>query len=212
MLSDPRVRQSGMGLVELMISIALGLVIAAGVGSMFVGTAASNARLVQTVRLDQELHAVMDLMLRDLRRAGSHGRPALLATGIANPFALDGVSAYPGEASSSCITFSYDLDQDGTLDTAAGDERFGFRLHAQTVQMRRGGLPCTSSASPNWETVTDIGLTRITALQFAVSQATAGAMSVRAVRITISGKPVGDENIARTLVREVRVRNDLYAP
>lgn len=203
-------RQSGVGLIELMIAITLGLVLTAGAVSIYAGTAKSNADLVKTIGLEQELHTVMDLMLRDIRRAGSHGRPSLLAG--ANPFGLNPASAFSGEPAASCLSFSYDLDQDGTLDTAAGDERFGYRLRAQVIEMRRGGLACNASGTPDWEAVTDPGHTRITELQFVVSTAAAGPIGVRKVRITLTGEPASDTSVSRTLVREVNVRNNAYSP
>lgn len=209
---NARRHQSGVGLVEFMIAITLGLVLVTGTISLYAGTVKSNADLVKTIRLEQELHAVMDLMLGDLRRAGSHGRPSLFATGAVNPFALGAPDAFAGEAADSCITFSYDLDQNGALDTAGDDERFGYRLRNEAVEMRRAGLACTASGSPDWEAVTDPGHTRITALQFVVTTAQAGPMGVRTVQVTLAGEPVDDNSISRALVREVRVQNDLYAP
>lgn len=206
----PIARQRGMGLVELMISITLGLLIVSGVASMFIGTARSNIDLLVGVNLEHELHTISDMMLRDLRRAGGHGRPELLATGAANPFTLGTPSAYGAETANSCIEFSYDLDQDGVLDTGAGDERFGFRLRDQAVQVRRSGVACAIGG--NWETMTDSARIRITALNFAVSQATANAMRVRSVRVTLTGQSAADADITRTITREVRVRNDAYSP
>jgi prepilin peptidase dependent protein B len=203
--------ETGIGLVEFMIAITLGLVLITGAVSLYAGTVKSNADLVKTLRLEQELHAVMDLMLGDLRRAGSHGRPALLAGG-SNPFGLDTTAAFGGEAADSCITFSYDLDQDGALDTAAGDERFGFRLRVQAIEMRRAGLACAASAAPDWEPVTNPGQTRITALQFVVNTAPAGPIDVRTVRVTLTGELADDSSISRSLLREVRVQNDTYSP
>lgn len=203
------VRQQGMGLVELMIASALGVFLLLGITSMYIGTITTNADLLMTERLEQELHAAMDLMHRDLHRAGSDGRPSRVYSGQSNPFTLGSTSAYPGEAANSCITFSYDLDQDGNLDTSGNDERFGFRLRSNKVEMRQGGLACTASG---WETITDEGMTRVTALQFEVEQVAAGSMTIRRVRITLTGTPVGNTDISRSVVREIRIRNDRYTP
>lgn len=205
-------RESGVSLVEFMIAVTLGLVLTTGAMSLYAGTVKSNADLVRTVRLEQELHAVMDLMLADLRRAGSHGRPSSFASGAANPFSLDAPGAFAGETTDSCITFSYDLDQDGLLDIAAGDERFGYRLRSNAVEMRRAGLACGATGTPDWEAITDPGHTRITALQFIVTAAPSGPIEVRNVRVSLTGEPVEDSSITRTLVRAVRVQNDRYAP
>jgi type II secretory pathway component PulJ len=203
------VRQRGMGLVELMIASALGVFLLLGITSMYIGTITTNADLLMTERLEQELHAAMDLMHRDLHRAGSDGRPSRVYSGQSNPFALGSTSAYPGEDSNSCITFSYDLDQDGNLDTSGNDERFGFRLKSDAVEMRRNGQACSGA---DWEAITDTGMTRVTALQFEVEQVPASNMTVRRVRITLTGTPIGNTGISRSVVREIRIRNDSYTP
>ncbi len=211
--SHPRARaQAGVGLVELMIAMAIGLVLTSGAISLYVGTVKSNADLLKIVGIDQELHSIMDLMLRDLRRAGGHGRPSMPAGSGANPFILDATSSFPGETANSCLTFSYDLDLDGVLDTTTGDERFGFRLRNGAVEVRRQGLACTASNMPGWEAVTDASVTRITTLQFTVNKVDAGAIDVRKVTIALAGHSISDSSINRSLVREVHVRNNAYAP
>jgi prepilin peptidase dependent protein B len=199
-----RARQRGLSLVELMIGITLGVLLLLAGTSMYLGTVSANAELLKTAKLDQDLHAAMDLMLRDLRRAGATGDP-----NASNPFTLDAAAAYSGQPANSCITFTYDLNQNGALDTGTPDERFGFRLKGQAVELRRNGLACTADG---WEAVTDPMVVRVTALQFSVTQETTSGVGVRSIQVTLSGQLPSDSTISRSLVRVVKVRNDAYTP
>lgn len=71
MLSTRTKAQSGFGLVELMIGLAVGMiVIAAAMGLMTTSLSNSNDN-IKMARLDQELRQVMTMLSRDLRRATS---------------------------------------------------------------------------------------------------------------------------------------------
>jgi Tfp pilus assembly protein PilV len=66
-------KQSGLTLIELMISIALGLLVLTGLVYMLSATMRTNTSTIRTTHLNQELRAIMDLMTRDLKRAGALG-------------------------------------------------------------------------------------------------------------------------------------------
>lgn len=71
MLSARTKAQSGFGLVELMIGLAVGMiVVAAAMGLMTTSLSNSNDN-IKMARLDQELRQVMTMLSRDLRRATS---------------------------------------------------------------------------------------------------------------------------------------------
>ncbi len=66
----------GFSLVELMIGITLGLIIISGVLGVFSSTVKNQSDNLKMSRLNQELRAVMDVMARDIRRAGYWGLAA----------------------------------------------------------------------------------------------------------------------------------------
>lgn len=66
-------RQSGLTLIELMISIALGLLVLTGLVYILSSTMRTNTSTIRTTQLNQELRAIMDLMTRDLKRSGAMG-------------------------------------------------------------------------------------------------------------------------------------------
>lgn len=62
--------QVGLTLIELMISIALGLFVVGGVVYVTASTMRTNTQTLRSTHLNQELRAAMQMMTRDLRRAG----------------------------------------------------------------------------------------------------------------------------------------------
>jgi prepilin-type N-terminal cleavage/methylation domain-containing protein len=205
-------RHSGFSLVELMISIALGLLLTAGIVTLFQSTLHSNRNLASGKQLEGELHATLDLISRDLRRAGAMGDPLRQLLGLANPFGTDTASAYPGEAADSCLTFSYDFNGNGSLETSAPDERFGYRLRQGVVQARVEGQGCTANTTPVWKNVSTPAVVEVTTLQFTLVPASNGGVVQRVAHMSIAGRLVQDHAVTRSLSRTVRLRNDGYAP
>lgn len=205
-------RQAGFSLVEIMVAMALSLVLFGGLLNAYVATVKSSGELMTGAHLDNELHKLLDMMARDIRRAGTHGDPQSLVTTGVNPFGIEGTGAYTGEAANSCLTFSYDWDSDGTLDFSSPDELYGYRLKAGVVQSRNNGLACDADATPNWEDVTDGNTYNITALQFTPTTVSVDEITVREMRISLSAELVSDNSITRNLGRTVRLRNDLFTP
>jgi len=63
-------KSAGFSLVELLVSLATGLFLLAGVMGIFSATLSSQGSSLKATRLNQELRSAMDLISRDLRRAG----------------------------------------------------------------------------------------------------------------------------------------------
>jgi len=63
-------QQSGMSLVELMISMALGIFVIGGVFTVYVAVSKSSAETLKQSRLNAEMSALMNIMANDIRRAG----------------------------------------------------------------------------------------------------------------------------------------------
>lgn len=60
----------GFSLVELMIAMTIGLMVAAIVASLFVSIIRANSTTVQLAKLNQDLQATVDIIARDIQRAG----------------------------------------------------------------------------------------------------------------------------------------------
>jgi len=63
-------RQAGVTLIELMISIVLGLLILSAATAMTVQSMVMNADTLSSARLNQNLDSVIQVMVNDIRRAG----------------------------------------------------------------------------------------------------------------------------------------------
>lgn len=150
----------GFTLVELLVGIALGTFLLLGLVSATVGLL--RGEVVTTSRMSTELRNSAFVIERDLSRAGYHGAAAaaLLAgpAAYANPFSTLDVST-PG-----CVLYSYDLNGNGTLDTAPeSDERFAVAMLDGQLFMRRSGADYDCDVTKGvWEPLMDANLLHVT--------------------------------------------------
>lgn len=188
-------RQRGFTLLELMIGLAVGLIVVSGVLVVYLSTVESSGSTLKSSRLNQEMSALINIMSNDMRRAGFWGTPDF-TTPESNPFsivdtatpanttalavhALTGAvwndttyAATLGDRNGRCITYSYDANQDGSVDN---NERLGFRwsgLATDPIEMRTstsGGTNlCNDAGNDSWEPITDPDTMTITNLSFAL--------------------------------------------
>ncbi len=168
-------RARGFTLVELLVGITLGLIVAAGAMAMFVSIARSTSTIVQTNRLQQELRSIALVMTRDIRRAGysgivpgvdfnGDGFPNNTQTSAAviidavrtdllfNPHMSSSadIRVYNAAGANDCILFSYNIDADlpsaNTPAVVEADEWYGYRR--QVVNGRGVVQMKTAGASP----------------------------------------------------------------
>ena len=69
--SVPRRAQRGLSLVELMVGVAVGLFVVAGASFVVATQLGDNRRLLLETQIQQDLRATMDIITRELRRAGA---------------------------------------------------------------------------------------------------------------------------------------------
>lgn len=135
-MKQHRTQAAGFSLVELMVAMVAGLIVTAAVLAFTFSSMKSNGEYVVSTRLTQELRNTLELVTRDLRRAG-YDENALsnLATGNASPFGR--VEVLRAGNTNSCVLYAYDREssgsfQPGVLDFDNGEVR-GVRLVSQTV-------------------------------------------------------------------------------
>lgn len=183
---QPMRQQRGVTLIELMIGMTLGLFIVGGVLTVYIATVKSSGDTIKQSRLNQEMMTAMNIMANDIRRAGYWGNatPETVAT---NPFSASGntildvreastnttVNNYGSGASGDCITYAYDVDEDGSVDD---DEAFGFKLVGNDIYMRTtcaGGTACSAAAGDvddcakgTWTRITDPDTVQVNTLTF----------------------------------------------
>ncbi|SFC10913.1 type IV pilus assembly protein PilW [Polaromonas sp. OV174] len=220
----------GMSIIELLIGLAIGLFILAGASAMFVGNVTNSRRLLLESRINQDLRATMDLVIRDLRRGGYWGNSldGTLATGSLSTTVQNPYSAVTRTGSTQ-IEYAY--TRDGTENNAldAGTEQFGFKLNTtnHAIQMNIGG---------EWQTLTNTDILMIPNDGFTVTP-TETAIDIRAAcaktctdtvlppsvptstqncpriqlrtyNIVLTGTSKTDAAVSRTLRSQIRVRND----
>ena len=80
-------RPSGFTLIELMVAMVVGLIVAAIAMSMYVSLIRANATSIQVTRLTQSMQGALDVMERDIRRAGyfANAISTALDTTLVNP-------------------------------------------------------------------------------------------------------------------------------
>ncbi len=200
-----------MSIVELLVGVAVGLVLATWAIALFVNTLGNNRKLDAEQRLNQSLGIAADLIARDLRRAGYWGDAIAGtvtsgSTTTANPY-----STVSANVDTSTIDYGYATDAD---DAESSDEQYGFKLDGGVIKMKVSG---------NWENVTDPNVLTVTAMTITPtvtsvdlsgacsSTCTGGAcptLSIRAYSIALSGHYASDSSITRNLTSNVRLRND----
>ena len=78
-------RQRGLSLVEMMVGIAIGLIVVAGATVLAATQLGENRRLIAETQLQQDMRAALDIVTRELRRAGSTISPETLIWSSADP-------------------------------------------------------------------------------------------------------------------------------
>ncbi len=124
---------AGFTLIEVLISMAIGVTVLIGVTSAVGGHVKSNADNLKMTRLNKDLRSIMGLMTRDIRRAGYWSQAAVDLTDGAtdlnrNPVIGIQIADVDGDSPADdfdCILYAYDAanngDIDGDGDTDAND-------------------------------------------------------------------------------------------
>lgn len=169
MLMGKRGRQNGLSLIELMIGIVVGSIVLGAVIAVYASTIRGSNTALRTARLNQELRSTMNIMVRELRRAGFNGWNAAgtIVLSTDNAFAKRGVGGGQTDLrvlnNGTCVLFTYDLANWGAVDA---DEYMGFRISNGAVQMRRQGTVTNNCNDGSWETLTDPNAVTVTVLTF----------------------------------------------
>ncbi len=227
-----RQRNLGLTLVELLVALVAGLTVTSGVLYLYVSTINAHTDTVRATRLEEELSAVMNVMVRDMQRAGfarialeraSQGLPFPDAGQgeTQNPFAALAIGDVDGDATPDdfdCILYSYDEGGTTTVSaTVLPEFRSGFRLKDGTVDKRQSSSDAEANlcdGGGSWEALTSDWAANIDGLTFTdIGPATISASSadvfVRLVQVELTGSSgTGDNFVERTLGETVRVRND----
>lgn len=210
-------------MVELLVGAALGLLILTGIISMFVGGIGGARRLLLEARLEQDVRAAMDLIVRDLRR-GAYWGNAIAGTVLVNGAVAP--NPYGAITTTGTGQIEYAYSRDSTEDNALGStEQFGLRLNTTTggVEMRLSGdgswQPLTDTDAMVIQNTADFTITPTVSTQIIPYACPSGctpsatvtcpSVQIRSYRVVLKGTSRADSAVSRTLTSTVRVRNDV---
>lgn len=214
---SPVKSQRGLSLVELMVGITVGLIVVAAASVMVSGQLAENRRLVAEAQVQQDLRASVDIITRELRRAGGSATPVnyvwdTAATGDPAQNTLAGTLT-PTSGSSTEVTFAYEGGA-GTVDK-------GFRLNTTTGTIEsRLGASWQELTDRNTIEVTEFTVTRLpdaTAMVQCPAACSGGGgatdcwprVAARALELTVVVRSRILPDVERRHQSVVRLRNDL---
>lgn len=160
------VRQRGLGLIELMVGITVGLIVAAGASIVAVNQINEHRRLMLETQIQQDLRTAADLLQQDLRRVGFRGNaelgvwappaaagsltPQAAAMPSANQF-TDTVKTDNDQLSS--LTYLYAGGPYSATGTPADSDHFGYKWdkNRKVLYLQLGLV----GGAPNWQPITD---------------------------------------------------------
>lgn len=171
-----RKAQQGLNLVELMIGLVIGMIVLAAMTTVYLNASRGSRDTLNANRLNQDLRAVMDIMVADIRRAGYWGTAA---SGSTNPFTVRGGTATDIYVTNGCILYSYDATYNATSTAGTVDanvDYFGFRLNGGAVWMATSFSNTNQACTNNlgWQSLTDTNVINVSALTFTTGRPAVG--------------------------------------
>lgn len=159
--------QRGVSLVELMVAIAIGMIVVLGAIQVYLTAARGGVTATRSNRLNQDLRAVLNVMMDDIRRAGHMSDPTALTS---NPFTQATTDL---AVAANCVRYSYDATWKGGSGNVVdpGTDFSGFRFFNNAVQFMvstTNASTATCADTLGWENVTDPSVVRIASLSFDV--------------------------------------------
>lgn len=221
LILSSRNKTQGFTFTELLVALTLNVMLSLAIITVFLSNMSHYRKSLNINRLYQQLQMAMTLMSNDIRRAGywSNASGDIGTNQNNNPFMAAGMDISVN-AAHNCILFSYDHDNNGSAPSISinyDDERYGYRLTNQTLQIRPPGSSFSCSSN-DWENVTDPNVIQITNLTFTLNTSTvttgpgAQGIAMRSVDITLTGQLTSDNTITRTITQHIRLRNDKFIP
>lgn len=229
--------QQGLTLVELLVGIVVGLVVLSAAGGAMISYIKSYNDSQKILNLNQNMRGVMDIMAREIRRAGYMSSDiAAMKNPASSPKIFKSNPFFEGDYDlgiyndGQCIVFSYEKDE---FAGASLGDKAGFKLGSnKDVQMRKSAtenkVNCSWSGAQELEGITDNDII-VDRLKFTINGSeginidnpaetcvsdpnTKNCLYVRSVRIELTASLKEDSNIKQTLVQTVKIRNDKFKP
>jgi len=224
-------RQSGVTLIEAMISLALSLIVTSAMVVLMANSLGTSTRIIQMSQLTDEMRNAMSMMTRDVRRA-NYSANSIFCYGYSKCGFAGGDALQTGDIQISvdqtCFSFTLDRSFDGN---ATNDAVGAFRLvdsgGAGVIEMWTGDETTTPNCavdSINWIELTDPNTVNITQFviedegsiekEIAESKTSTFNSRQREIQIIMEGQLVLEEDmgnvmVVRRLEDTIYVRNDI---
>ena len=174
----PANSRCGFTLIELVVSMAVGLVLLGSMLLLVTQVLTSQARSLQLSHAQEDAITALLLMTREIRRAGYHAHADEQWRVTPSLPPLFELPRYPR---TDCVLFSYDANANGVHD---GDtEQFGFRIHQRQLQQRQQGADCDQTG---WQSITHAANVTVLALTFEPVQLTAAVLPLVRIRLRVT--------------------------
>lgn len=213
--------QQGFSLIELMIALVAGLIVIGAVLAFTVSTVRAYSENIRSTRLTQDLRSGMNVVQRELRRAGFDGVATTRVLTDINPSTFTELTI-DGE----CVIYRYDRSLGGAGGLPQGAEIRGIRRNATagTLQINADGSPVSCGGSTGWQDVSDPAVVNLTDFEpqlrecrfcarFSSGVDAAGnpvfdiaTGSARNLSLTLTGSLRNDATLSRQVTDSVRIR------
>ena len=228
---------SGFSLIELMVSLVAGMIVAGAVLAFTVSTVQSSAEYVTATRLTQDLRSTIDFVSRELRRAGYDQDYMTQLAQVVGSTTQSDFSPIFLAVGGDCVIYSYDRQPGtpGEVDPENGELR-GIRrieeggvgvIEVATTDAGETEIACDDDAADystypatcngGWCALTDHRILDVTAFDIAdtgssVIEAGSGVaalpLRIREFKIELRGRLLADDEVVRGVESRVRVRAD----
>jgi prepilin-type N-terminal cleavage/methylation domain-containing protein len=207
----------GFTLVELMVSLVIVLIVATVTIKIEANVFESNGRSINMIQLTQQMRSAIQLISRDIRRAGYNDDALarfLSTQGISSGIAMGTLDA---NGNANCLQVSYD-DLDGNARNVVYRLRVVDAVGRIAANFAASATCDTSIGDTGWKDITDPLLVTITGLEFTrndqltdvaenLSNGHTIQVGLEEIRITINASLRGNNNVSRSIVNEVQIRN-----
>jgi len=218
-----KIKQSGLGLIEIIISITIGSILVAGVSNLYVDTIKNSADNVRSIRLEQDLQAIILLISQEMRRVGFDGDSI---NGGDTDFGIN-------EITSTCIRYNYDMGSPPNGIPSA-NETFAFRLINNSIQFGSNVSSCNDN-NASWSNINNTDNIIVTSFSLnlvelcvnlknnsncnAINPPADNPYIVPAIgdkmikkyqlELNIAGKPTNNSSYSKSVATKIRLLNEI---
>ncbi|WP_107850831.1 PilW family protein [Oceanimonas marisflavi] len=214
--------QQGMSLVEMLVSLVAGLIVVAGVTSLFASVIAAGNTTLMLSRLNQDVQGMADVMMRDIRRAGYHpsaaedaqsGTPPSSAPSTAYVFSPSAdLYASSGATAPDCIRVRY-WDGEPVIRVyhydAANEQLEYQESNSITASVATGSMASLCDSTTGWSRLISDQEVLIDHLGFALVSGSS-TTGMRAIELAVSASHASRGGLSVSLQRQIKLRNDGY--